>query len=86
MVLIDFIKPNLNWNSEYEAIKQNENKLFQYVLSIIILLLLNYFSKILENVNLYISFLIVISFFVIIIVILNLIIKKFIDRIFNKIY
>lgn len=86
MVIIDFIKPNLNWNSEYEAIKKNENKLFQYVLSIFIFLLLNYFTKVLNKVNLYISEVIIISFFMILIFIINLIIKKCITKIFNKIY
>jgi len=50
MVLVDLYKPNLNWKADYEAIKNNNNKLFQYAFTILIILLLvylcNIFSKI----------------------------------------
>ena len=72
MLLVDFVKPNLNCNSQYEVIKQNNNKLFQYVLSILIILFLNYFSKILDKINLKISYIFIIIFFGISIVIINI--------------
>lgn len=85
MLLIDFIRPNLNWDSEYEVIKQNNNKLFQYVLSILIILLFTYFSKIFDEINLNISYIIIITLLISINIIINLIIKKYISKIFEKI-
>ena len=86
MLLVDFVKPNLNCNSQYEVIKQNNNKLFQYVLSILIILFLNYFSKILDKINLKISYIFIIIFFGISIVIINILIKININKILKKIY
>lgn len=85
MLLVDFVKPNLNWDSQYEVIKQNNNKLFQYVLSILVILFLNYISKILDKINLNISYIIIISFFGITTVVINILIKININKIFKKI-
>ena len=85
MLLVDFVKPNLNWNSQYEAIKQNNNKLFQYVFSILMLLIFKYFSKIFSNIVLKNFYTIIIVFFIIIIIIMNLLIKKYINNIVKKI-
>lgn len=84
MVLVDLIKPNLNWKAEYEAIKNN-NKLFQYALTIIIILLLIYFNKIFSDINLIISCLSIILILIILILIINKIIKLNIKKLFKKI-
>ena len=84
MVVVDLYKPNLNWKAEYEAIKNN-NKLFQYVLTILIILILIYFNKIFDKLNLIISCLLIILILIILIFIINKIIKININKLFKKI-
>lgn len=84
MVVVDLYKPNLNWKVEYEAIKNN-NKLFQYVLTILIILILIYFNKIFDKLNLIISCLLIILILIILIFIINKIIKSNINKLFKKI-
>ncbi len=85
MLLIDLYKPNLNWNADYEAIKNNSNKLFQYVLTIVIILLLVYFYKIFLGLNLNYSCLAIALILIILILFINLIIKINIKKLFRKI-
>lgn len=84
MVVVDLYKPNLNWKADYEAIKNN-NKLFQYVLTILIILILIYFNKIFDKLNLIISCLLIILILIILIFIINIIIKININKLFKKI-
>ena len=84
MVVVDLYKPNLNWKADYEAIKNN-NKLFQYVLTILIILILIYFNKIFDKLNLIISCLLIILILIILIFIINKIIKININKLFKKI-
>lgn len=86
MVLVDLNKPNLNWKADYEAIKQNNNKLFQYVLTILIILILVYFNKIFVDINLNISCILMIAILIFINFIINKIIKLNIKKLFKKIY
>ena len=85
MVLVDLLRPNLNWNSEYEIFKQNNNKLFQYVFTIMIILLLVYLKKIFYKINLNISCSIIIIILIILLLIINKIIKLNIDKFYKKI-
>lgn len=85
MVLVDFIKPNLNWNADYEAIKNNNNKLYQYVLSIIVVLFIKYLYEIFKDFNLILANILILFIFLIIIFIINLLIKKNINKLFKKI-
>lgn len=85
MVLIDLIKPNLNWAADYEAVKNNNNKLFQYGLTIIIILLLVYFYKIFSDINLNIACILILIILIILIFIINKIIKINIKKLFSKI-
>ena len=84
MVVVDLYKPNLNWKADYEAIKNN-NKLFQYVLTILIILILIYFNKIFDKLNLIISCLLIILILIILIFIINIIIKININKLLKKI-
>ena len=84
MVLVDLYRPNLKWKAEYEAVK-NDNKLFQYVLTIVIILILVYFNKIFAELNLNISCLLIIFILIIFIFIINIIIKKNINKLLKKI-
>lgn len=86
MFVVDLIKPNLNWITETSAIKDNGNKLYQYVTTIIISLLFIYFIKIFEGVNIIISLSIIIIILFIIFFLINILIKKNINKLFKKIY
>ncbi len=85
MVLVNLINPNLNWSSEYDATKQNTNKLLQYVLTIIIILILVYFNDLFSSFNLNIACYLIYLIFLIFILIINFIIKLNINKIFKKI-
>ena len=85
MVVVDLKKPNLNWITETSAIKDNGNKLYQYVTTILICLLFIYFMKIFNNVNIIISLLSIIVILVIILFAINILIKKNITKLFEKI-
>lgn len=84
MVVVDFYKPNLNWKAEYEAVKSN-NKIFQYALTIGVILILVYFNKIFADYNIIKSCLLIIIILLIFILIINKIIKKNINKLFKKI-
>ncbi len=82
---IDLINPKINWDSEYEILKNSKNKLFQYVLIIFNIFFLYYMNDIFKEHNLDKS---IIAFLIILIVILismNLFIYKFKNKLFKKI-
>lgn len=85
MLIVDLKKPNLDWTSEASAIKDNGNKLYQYVTTIIMVLLLTYLSNVFEEVNIMISLHAIFIFFFIILFIINIYIKKRINKLFSKI-
>ena len=85
MVLVDLSRPNLNWKIDYEAIKNNNNKLFQYVLTIIIILILIYFNKVFSDVNLNFACILIFIILNILIIVINKIIKINIKKLFSKI-
>ena len=84
MVLVDLWRPNLNWKSDYEATKSN-NKIFQYGFSVISILILVYFYKVLKDIKLIYSCLLIISILFVFILLFNKIIKININKFFNKI-
>ena len=87
MLVVDLRKPNLEWDNETDAIKQNKNKLFQYVLSIIICLILIYFKQVFEgfkiNLNLFVIFILIFLLFILFLI--NNKIKNKINKLFNRI-
>ncbi|MCI8617102.1 MAG: hypothetical protein HFJ60_02445 [Clostridia bacterium] len=85
MVLVDLYRPNLNWSADYEAIKNSNNKLFQYVLTILIILLLIYLCNIFSGINLNFACILMILILIIFILILNKIIKININKLIKKI-
>ena len=44
MLIVDLLKPKLDWDTEYAVLKQNNNKIFQYVFTVFIILLLIYLN------------------------------------------
>jgi len=85
MVVVDLSDPNLDWNAEYEVISQNNKKLYQYVFTIFIILLLAYFSKIFSELSINISCILIILILLFILIIFNLIINKLKIKLFKKI-
>lgn len=85
MILIDLKNPNLNWINEESISKNNGNKLYQYVITIFICLILSYFANIFEDINFIISIISIISILLIAIIILKKYIKKNINKLFKKI-
>lgn len=87
MLIVDLKRPILNWKSEYEVIKQNNNKVFQYVLTIGIVWILMYFIKIFKGMELILSVLIITLVLIVIILIIDKYVNKKIKggKLFNKI-
>lgn len=85
MLIIDFLNPKINWDSEYEVMKQNKNKIFQYVFTVGIILLFVYLSDILKEMNIEMSILITGSIFAIFILLLHYFVKIKQKKLFNKI-
>lgn len=85
MLIVDFKRPKLEWDTEYAVLKQNNNKIFQYVFTVFIILLLIYLNKVLKGVNFGTSILVTGTIFSIIIIAINLFVKMKQDKLFKKI-
>ncbi len=88
MLLVDIKRPFIDWTNEYEIVKYNKNKAFQYMLSFCIVVLLWYFSSVAIDIDLNISISIVMSILIIMLIIINYIIIRLANRgkLFNNIY
>lgn len=86
MLIVDLKNPNLEWTNESAVIKDNGKKLYQYIYTIIIILILSYLSRIFENIKINISLLLIFTIFCIILFIINVYIKKNMDKLFRKIH
>ena len=85
MLITDLRRPMLNWDSEQSVIKKNDNKVFQYFLMIIMVLIILYFANIFKNINLTLGIIIEIILFSIIFIIIDRLVKKNCKKLFNKI-
>lgn len=85
MVVIDLRKPYLNWNSEHSVVKKNDNKSFQYALTVIMILLYMYISSIFKELNVTLTLCLEGIILLFIFIIINVLIKKNIKKLFNKI-
>ena len=85
MLLVDLYKPNINWNEEYEAVKNGTTKIFQYAVSVIIIILLKYLNSIFNELNLNHACVLIIIILIILILIINKIIKININKLFKNI-
>ena len=85
MLIVDLKKPYLDWTTEASSLKDNGNKLYQYVTTILIVLLLLYLSSVLENLNIIISLSIIFATLFIILFIINIYVKRNINKLFGKI-
>lgn len=85
MLIVDLIRPKLEWDTEYAVLKQNNNKIFQYVFTVLIILLLIYLNKVLKGVNLDTSIIVTGIVFTTIIVMINIFGKIKQNKLFEKI-
>lgn len=85
LLFIDLLKPRLNYENEISVIKQNDNKLFQYILTVVSCLIIWYLKEVTEELNLNISILIEIIVFSIIVIGMEIFINKKSTKLFRKI-
>ena len=85
LCLIDLLMPKLEWDAEYDILKNNKNKLFQYVLIILNILLLVFVNDAFEKHNLDKSLTIFATALGTIFIVFNVLLKKYQTRLFNKI-
>ena len=85
LTLIDLLMPKLEWDSEYEILKNSKNKLLQYVLIVFNILFLNYIEKIFKNYNLDKSLYILIGILFLILIIFNILFNKFKNKLYKNI-
>ena len=84
MLIVDIKRPKLDWKAEIDVFRQNENKIFQYVWTITVVVLLMYIKRLFENMNLYIAILSTFIIFTVIFIIINMYVKKQINK--NKLF
>ena len=77
--------PKLEWDAEYEILKNNKNKLLQYVLIVFNILFLIFINKFFGYNNLNISIYVFVNILITILIILNLIININKNKLFKKI-
>ncbi len=85
MLIVDLRRPYLNWNSEYSVVKRNDNKSFQYGLTIIMILIYLYLSNIFKNINVTLTLIIELGIFMILFIIIDRIIRNKSEKLFDKI-
>lgn len=85
MLLLDLKKPYLNWNSEHSVVKRNDNKSYQYALTIIMILIYMYLSNIFKEINVTETLIIEIIIFMTIFIIIDRIVKRKSNKLFDKI-
>lgn len=85
MLIVDLRRPNLDWSTEYTVVKKSDNKFFQYAFMIINVLFLMYIAKIFKDINVLVVLLAEIIIFTLLFVILDRCIKKWQNKLFNKI-
>lgn len=85
MIIVDLLNPKLEWDSEYEILKQNNNRYFQYAFTVIIILILVYLNKVLEGINLNLAIIITSIVFLFILIIELILIKMRENKLIKKI-
>lgn len=86
LLLLDLKKPIINWNEESLVVKDNERKIWPYCLAVLNFLILIYFTKIFKDISFIYSSLIMMLVILLILLVLNIYIKKNINKIFKNIY
>lgn len=85
LLLLDLSRPNINYENEITVIKQNDNKLFQYILTTVSCLVLWYLKEVTKELDLNTSILIEIIVFSLILLGMEIFINKKNNKLFRKI-
>ena len=85
MLIVDLRRPNLDWVTEAAVVKRSDNKLFQYALMIVNILLLLYIANIFKEINLIIGLVAELLFYTFTFVIIDRCVKKWQKKLFEKI-
>lgn len=85
MLIVDLKRPVLNWDSEYMLVKKNDNKIFQYVTLICLILIFFYLGNILKDIDINIAILVNLIVFIIIFLIINFLVRKYNKKLFKNI-
>lgn len=85
MLIVDLRRPNLTWDTEYSVVKKSDNKFFQYAFMIISVLFLMYIANILEEINIVTALIVEMIIFAVIFISIDRGIKKWQNKLFNKI-
>ena len=86
MCIIDLKRFNLNLTTETAVLKDNGTKSYQYVTTIVVILILIYFTNIFMDVNINVSLSSILGILIIILILIKMYIKKNINKLFKKIY
>ena len=85
LCLIDLLMPRLEWDAEYEILKNNKNKLLQYALIVFNILFLVFINNLFEKHNFDISLGVFAGLLIFILIIFNILINKYKNKLFKKI-
>lgn len=85
MLVVDLIRPNLDWDTEYSVVKKSDNKVFQYAFMILNILFLMYLARIFKNLNMIVALTGEVVVYVILLIIIAKSIKKWQKKLFRKI-
>ncbi len=85
LLFLDLLRPRLNYENEITVIKQNDNKLFQYILTVASCLIIWYLYEITKELSTNIAILIEIIVFSIIVIGMEIFIHKKANKLFKKI-
>lgn len=85
LCLIDLTMPKLKWDAEYEILKNSKNKLLQYALIVFNILFLIFINDLFKKHNLNISLGVFACILFFMIIILNLFIYKYKNKLYRKI-
>lgn len=85
LLILDLLRPNLNYENEITVIKQNDNKLFQYILTVTSCLIIWYLKEVTKEISLNISIVIEIIVFSIIVIGMEIFISKKSNKLFKNI-
>ena len=86
MLIVDLRRPNIDWATEEAVVKKSDNKLFQYALMIVNILILLYIGTIFKEIDILIAMIAELAIYTIIFVIIDRCVKKWQVKLFNKIY
>lgn len=85
MLIVDLRRPNLDWETEEAVVKKSDNRLFQYALMIVNILLLLYIATIFKEINILIALVLELLIYIVIFIIIDRCVKKWQNKIFSKI-